>query len=124
MRLVQRVRAAACACFFYGSGRFRAADFRTAAMVQIQSFLSGKNSWTAAEQKLLSRRRCMPPVSGPKGSMGAGLPGSTLGIDAFIASEVAPDSHGRGNHSRRHLGRPAERACRCRRDRHPVLSPI
>src|SRR5450755_1563610 len=51
------------------------------AMVQIQSFLSEKNSWTAAEQKLQSTLLYAARVRA-QGSMGAGLPASILGIDA------------------------------------------
>ena len=60
-------------------------------LAQIQAYLSDKESWTPAEQKLQSTLLYAARVMA-QGSMGPGLPVSNAGVEGFIASEVAADT--------------------------------
>src|SRR5450755_3107138 len=60
-------------------------------LAQIQAYITDKDSWSPAEQKLQSTLLYAARVT-LQGSLGAGLPASNPGVDSFIATSVAPDS--------------------------------
>jgi uncharacterized repeat protein (TIGR01451 family) len=60
-------------------------------LAQIQAYITDKDSWSPAEQKLQSTLLYAARVK-LQGSLGVGLPASNAGVDAFIAASVAPDN--------------------------------
>jgi hypothetical protein len=60
-------------------------------LAQIQAFMADKDHWTAAEQKLQSTLLYAARIK-TQGSMGPGLPATNAGLNAYMISNVAPDS--------------------------------
>jgi uncharacterized repeat protein (TIGR01451 family) len=60
-------------------------------LAQIQAYITDKDNWSSAEQKLESTLLYAVRVK-LQGSLGAGLPATNSGIDSFIATSVAPDN--------------------------------